>query len=78
MSQNVAELEKLVGAKLFERLRGEVALTGEGEVFKAYAEKMLGTCAEMSDMFACMAIYSGDMEPKRKQSMESIIFDMKG
>ena len=55
VSQNIAELERVVGSKLFERLRGEVALTGEGEVFKAYAEKMLGTCAEMSDMFAPLA-----------------------
>ena len=55
VSQNIAELERVVGSKLFERLRGEVVLTGEGEVFKAYAEKMLGTCAEMSDMFAPLA-----------------------
>ena len=55
VSQNIAELERVVGSKLFERLRGEVALTGEGEVFKVYAEKMLGTCAEMSDMFAPLA-----------------------
>ena len=55
VSQNVAELEKLVGAKLFERLRGEVALTGEGEVFKQYAEKMLASCAGLDNMFAKIA-----------------------
>ena len=55
VSQNVAELEKLVGAKLFERLRGEVALTGEGEVFKQYAEKMLTSCAGLDNMFAKIA-----------------------
>ncbi len=55
VSQNIAELERVVGSKLFERLRGEVVLTGDGEVFKSYAEKMLGTCAEMSDMFAPLA-----------------------
>ena len=52
VSQNVAELEKLVGAKLFERLKGETILTGEGEVFKQYAEKMLASCAGLDDMFA--------------------------
>ena len=52
VSQNVAELEKLVGAKLFERLRGETILTGEGEVFKQYAEKMLASCAGLDNMFA--------------------------
>ena len=40
------------------------------------AEILCTTTGEMSDMLACMAIYSGDMKPKRKQSMESIIFDM--
>lgn len=55
VSQNVAELEKLVGAKLFERLRGEVALTGEGEVFKQYAEKMLASCTGLDNVFAKIA-----------------------
>ena len=55
VSQNVAELEKLSGVKLFERLRGEVALTGEGEVFRRYAEKMLASCAGLDSMFAKIA-----------------------
>ena len=41
VSQNIAELEKQVGAVLVERGRGEVALTPEGYVFKDYAEKIL-------------------------------------
>ena len=41
VSQNIAELEKQVGAALFERGRGEVALTPEGYVFKDYAAKIL-------------------------------------
>lgn len=52
VSQNIAELERVVGSKLFERLRGEAVLTGEGEVFKTYAQRLLGTCAEIDDMFA--------------------------
>ena len=52
VSQNIAELERVVGMKLFERLRGEVALTGEGEVFKDYAEKLLASCAGLDSMFA--------------------------
>ena len=55
VSQNVAELEKLVGVKLFERLRGEVALTGEGEVFRQYAKKLLDSCAGLDNMFAKIA-----------------------
>ena len=41
VSQNIAELEKQVGAALFESGRGEVALTPEGYVFKDYAAKIL-------------------------------------
>ena len=41
VSQNVAELEKQVGAVLFERKRGEVTLTPEGYVFKDYAARIL-------------------------------------
>ncbi|MBP5699949.1 MAG: hypothetical protein J6W71_03765 [Methanobrevibacter sp.] len=40
------------------------------------AEILATTTGEMADMMACMAIYSGNMKAKRKQSMESIIFDM--
>ena len=40
------------------------------------AEILATTTGEMSDMFACMAIYSGGMKQKRKYSMESIIFGM--
>ena len=41
VSQNIAELEKQVGAVLFDRKRGEVSLTAEGYVFKDYAAKIL-------------------------------------
>lgn len=52
VSQNIAELERIVGMKLFARLKGEIALTGEGEVFKKYAEKLLASCAGLDSMFA--------------------------
>ena len=41
VSQNIAELEKQVGAVLFDRKRGEVSLTAEGYVFKDYAARIL-------------------------------------
>ena len=41
VSQNIAELERQVGAVLFDRKRGEVTLTPEGYVFKDYAAKIL-------------------------------------
>lgn len=52
VSQNVADLEKMTGRKLFDRQRGSVVLTAEGEVFLVYVQKLLETCADVEDMFA--------------------------
>ncbi len=41
VSQNIAELERTVGAELFTRGRGSVTLTAAGITFKEYAEKIL-------------------------------------
>lgn len=52
VSQNVAEIEKGLGVKCFERLRGETVLTAEGEVYMKYAEKMLALSAESENVFS--------------------------
>lgn len=52
VSQNIAELERLTGIKLFERLRGEVNLTSAGYVFKDYAETVLSACSSIDMMFS--------------------------
>lgn len=52
VSQNIADLEKMTGRKLFDRQRGSVVLTAEGEVFLIYVQKLLETCASVDDMFA--------------------------
>lgn len=52
ISQNVAELEKGLGVKLFERLKGETLLTAEGEVFRTYAERLLESGAAAENMLA--------------------------
>ena len=52
VSQNIADLEKMTGRKLFDRQRGSVVLTAEGEVFLIYVKKLLETCASVDDMFA--------------------------
>lgn len=52
VSQNIADLEKMTGRKLFDRQRGAVVLTAEGEVFLIYVEKLLETCASVDDMFS--------------------------
>ena len=52
VSQNIAELEKSSGRKFFERLRGEVHLTPQGEIFREYAVKMLALGESASNMFS--------------------------
>ena len=51
VSQNIAELEKTVGAKLFDRLKGETVLTTEGRVFMEYANRLLAVCSSADNMF---------------------------
>lgn len=52
VSQNIADLEKVTGRKLFDRLRGEVVLTAQGEVFKDYATRMLAICGAADNLFS--------------------------
>ena len=52
VSQNVAELERLSGKKLFERLRAEVVLTPQGKVFLDFSRKISDDYCAISDMFA--------------------------
>lgn len=51
VSNNVSELEKELGVKLFERLRGETLLTPEGQVFMKYAHRFMSLSSELSDLF---------------------------
>ncbi len=52
VSQNIAELEKQVGAVLLERSRSRVALTEEGKVFRLFAERILADYDRLNDVFA--------------------------
>ncbi len=52
VSQNIAELEKHVSTKLFERQRTEVTLTPAGRIFKDYAMKILASYAESTQILA--------------------------
>lgn len=52
VSQNIAELEKMTGTRLFERLPGEVRLTDSGRVFLAYAQDIDSSYRTVSDLFA--------------------------
>ena len=50
VSQNVAELEKGLGVRLFERMKGDTVMTPEGEVFMTYAKKLLEEAAAAENM----------------------------
>ena len=51
VSQNIAELERNMGAELFTRGRGSVTLTAAGASFKEYAEKILYWYSATEQMF---------------------------
>ena len=51
VSQNISEIEKEVGARLFERNRNSVTLTGEGRLFKEFAGQILYWYKTASESF---------------------------
>lgn len=55
VSQNIAELEKGLGVRLFERQKGETLLTEHGKVFSVYASRLLDTGSAAANMFAKLA-----------------------
>lgn len=55
VSQNISELERITGVRLFERLRGEVRLTEAGDIFKTHARNILRAYSAAADLFAPMA-----------------------
>ena len=84
VSQNISELEKTTGVRLFERLKGEVVLTDQGKVFIDYAEKILKCYEDANIMFAALPatnvkisaseeIYRYFVTPVLENSRESIL-----
>lgn len=51
VSQSISELEKNLGARLFDRQRGEISLTPAGRIFKIYAQEILDRYAEAEKLF---------------------------
>ena len=51
VSQHISELEKHLGVKLFERLRGETLLTEAGQYFIEYALRVIRTYDEIDQVF---------------------------
>mgnify|MGYP003563192664 CR=1 FL=1 len=51
VSQSISELEKNLGARLFDRQRGEISLTPAGRIFKIYAQEILDRYSEAEKLF---------------------------
>ncbi len=51
VSQNISEIEKGVGARIFERNRNSVALTEDGRLFKEFAKQILYWYKTASESF---------------------------
>lgn len=51
VSHIISELEKTLGITLFERRRGSVSLTPDGEEFKKYADRILYWYQEVDNRF---------------------------
>src|SRR6266704_2790611 len=62
ISSQIRALEEEVGAKLFDRSGGKVALTGAGKVFQKYAEQTLDSIIDNSVDFG---VVSAPVDDKR-------------
>ncbi len=51
VSQNISELEKVMDMKLFDRLRGEVAITPQGRIFHQHATRILESYEDLNMIF---------------------------
>ncbi|MCI1785019.1 MAG: LysR family transcriptional regulator [Bacteroidales bacterium] len=51
VSQNIAEIEKGIGVRLFDRIKGEISLTDTGKSFLQYAENILYWYKAADSMF---------------------------
>ena len=74
VSQNIAELEKKVNAELFNRTRGEVTLTEKGEVFKAFAEKIIKNYEDLNAVFSNYEAFESIIEQSRSISENPLYY----
>jgi len=51
VSQNIADLEKSLGVVLFDRTKGAVSLTQQGQLFKLYADKIMHWYSAANSIF---------------------------
>ncbi len=51
VSQNISELERVMDMKLFDRLRGEVAITPQGKIFHQHVSRILSSYEDLNMIF---------------------------
>ena len=69
VSQNISELEKNLGAALFDRGRRQVTLTDKGRLFKGYAEQILHWYRVAEDAFREPNVWELRKTPERPFSL---------
>ena len=72
VSQNISDIEKSYGIRLFERTRGAAILTKEGEVFRNYAEHIIDSYDQMQILFSNFAELSAVRSVKIRVDEESL------
>lgn len=73
VSQNIAELEKDLGVKLFTRSRGEISLTSEGVLFRGHAERILYWYESARSAFRAGKISAGPIAVQCTPDLSSIV-----
>ena len=75
VSQNIAEIERQVNAKLFERNRNEVKLTDKGRTFKAFAETIMKNYEDLDAVFSNYEAFI-DIIGKSRDLRENPLYDL--
>lgn len=70
VSQNIAELERQLGEKLFTRERGAVALTEKGRLFKQYSDQILHWYRVADNAFRGASVFEVDAGPVKPLSLD--------
>lgn len=69
VSQNISELERSLGAALFDRGRRQVTLTEKGRLFKGYADQILHWYRVAEDAFREPNVWEMRKDPERPFSL---------
>lgn len=75
VSQNIAEIERQVNARLFERNRNEVRLTDKGLTFKTFADNILKNYEDLDAVFSNYEAFI-DIIRETREIRENPLYDL--